>query len=181
MRLAASLRYALYIATALLFGSGASWLAARYLPDARWLPSGLASASMRIHGAAAMVMLVLTGGAVALHTPSGWCERKNRASGLALCVTLIGLAATGYCLYYVGGDTARSVSSVNHWTLGLAVLPALGLHAWLGRRGHPPPQLSSALGQAVVVENKPGQAGSLIRSEIPRFGKVVKEPGARVD
>ena len=134
MRLAASLRYGLYAATALLFGSGASWLAARYFPALHWLPAGLASASMRIHGAAAMVMLVLTGSAVALHGPGAWRERKNRVSGAALCIALIAITATGYCLYYLGDEGVRMAASLSHWILGLALPLVLALHALLGRR-----------------------------------------------
>ncbi len=134
MRLAASLRYGLYAATALLFGSGAGWLAARYVPALHWLPAGLASASMRIHGAAAMLMLVLTGSAVALHGPGGWRERKNRVSGVALCIAVMAVAATGYCLYYLGDEGVRMAASLGHWILGLALPVVLALHALLGRR-----------------------------------------------
>ena len=132
--LAASLRYSLYAATATVFASGALWLAAHYLPTSRPLPDGLAAVSMRVHGGAAMVLLVLIGGAVSLHAPDAWRERKNLATGISLSAALILLTATGYCLYYLGDESARTVSSLGHWVLGLALPIAFACHVKLGRR-----------------------------------------------
>jgi hypothetical protein len=81
-----------------------------------------------------MVMLILTGSAVALHGPVGWRERRNRVSGLALCGALIAITVTGYCLYYLGDEGARMAASLSHWILGLALPVVLALHALLGRR-----------------------------------------------
>jgi hypothetical protein len=136
-RLAASLRYSLYATTAMVFASGALWLAARYLPASRALPDGLAAVSMRVHGGAAMVLLVLIGCIVSLHAPSAWRERKNLGSGISLGAALILLAATGYCLYYLGDESARAISSLGHWLLGLALPAALACHVWLGGRNRP--------------------------------------------
>jgi hypothetical protein len=133
-RLAASLRYSLYAATTMVFASGALWLAVRYLPASRPLPDGLAAVSMRIHGGAAMVLLVLIGCAASLHAPGGWRERKNVATGISLSAALVLLTATGYCLYYLGDEFARTVSSISHWVLGLALPAALACHIKLGRR-----------------------------------------------
>jgi hypothetical protein len=133
MRLAASLRYSLYAVTAVVFASGIAWLAARYVPVRRALPEGLASASMRVHGGAAMALLVLIGGAVALHTTNGWRERKNRASSVALSSVLIAITVTGYLLYYLGDESWRATASLVHWWLGLALPFLLAGHAWLGR------------------------------------------------
>jgi hypothetical protein len=129
MRIAASLRISLYGATVLLLASGLTWLVARYLSHARWLPAGLATTSMQIHGAASMAMLVFTGSAVALHAPAGWRDRKNRGSGIAVSAALIIITVTGYCLYYLGDDSARAIASFSHWLLGLAVLPLFLWHA----------------------------------------------------
>jgi hypothetical protein len=136
-RLAASLRYSLHAATAIVFASGALWLTARYLPTSRPLPEGLAAASMRVHGGAAMVLLVLIGWTASLHAPSAWRERKNLVSGISLSTALVLLAATGYCLYYLGDESWRAISSLAHWMLGLALPAALGCHVWLGRGNRP--------------------------------------------
>ena len=133
MRLAPSLRYSLLATATVLFASGVPWLAARYLPGSQSLPEGVATASMRIHGGAAMAILALTGSVVALHVPGAWRERKNLASGVALGVSLIALTVTGYCLYYLGDDYARAIASLGHWLLGLTALPVFVWHILAGR------------------------------------------------
>jgi hypothetical protein len=134
MRLALSLRLWLYASAAVLWMTGAAWLFAHYLPAARAYPGGLATTSMKIHGGAAMLLLVLAGVVVALHVPGAWRERKNRASGLVMAAASISLAVTGYLLYYTGGETARAFASVGHWLPGLA-LPIVGIwHVLLARR-----------------------------------------------
>jgi len=119
-RLAASLRYGLYVTAALLVASGA--------------PRNPSAALLRLHGAAAMVLLVLAGAAIALHVPGAWRERKNRLTGALLAGALGALALTGYFLYYAGDEALRSAAGWSHWGLGLA-LPALGaLHVWFAKR-----------------------------------------------
>jgi len=142
MRLATSLRYALYAAAGALLLSGVLWLAARYGtalgPRERWL----LAASMQVHGAATMVMLVLAGCAIALHSVTAWHERKNRLSGTALSCILLLLALTGYLLYYVGDEAVRGATSVTHWAAGLAAAAVLVWHVVEARRaaaGRSPP------------------------------------------
>ena len=120
MRLPASLRYSLYVAAAVLFTSGVT--------------RSTHPALMRIHGAAAMLALILVGAALALHAAAGWRERKNRASGALLGGALAILAATGYLLYYSGNEAAREAASLAHWLLGAALPIFLLCHIWLGER-----------------------------------------------
>ena len=138
MRLAISLRRGLHGAIALLFASGTAWLVVRYLVAPNRLLDDLAAMTMRVHGAAAMAALVLTGGAVALHVPAAWRERRNRVSGLAFSAVLAVIVVTGYVLYYFGNETARAAASAGHWLLGLALPAAFACHIWLGRRNRPP-------------------------------------------
>src|SRR5436853_4673679 len=77
MRLALSLRLWLYAVTASLFASGVLWLVAHYFATPNSWPR-LPAVSMRFHGGAAMLMLVLVGITTALHVPQAWRERKNR-------------------------------------------------------------------------------------------------------
>jgi len=131
MRLSARLRYSLYAATAVLFGSGVLWLGLRNLaPLALQTWAGVA---MRVHGAAAMAILPLMGGAAALHVTAAWRERKNQASGLVLASGLAILVLTGYCLYYVGSESLREWASIAHWALGLALPLLLAAHVSIGR------------------------------------------------
>jgi hypothetical protein len=134
MRLAASLRYAIYAATGVVFLSGAAWLAARYIPAWSTAQDGIASTSMRVHGAGAMAFLVLAGSAIALHVPPAWLDRRNRTSGLALSIALAFLVVTGYCLYYSGSESLRTMASLGHWLIGLALPVVLVLHMRLGRK-----------------------------------------------
>jgi hypothetical protein len=138
MRLALSLRLWLYASAAALWVTGTAWLFAHYFPSARSHPEGLAASSMKIHGGAAMLLLVLAGVVVALHVQGAWRERKNRVSGLVMATVLIALAVTGYLLYYAGGETARALASMAHWLPGLALPLAGAWHAIAGRRSRQP-------------------------------------------
>jgi hypothetical protein len=143
MRLALSPRLWLYASAALLWASGTAWLFAHYFPSARSYPGGLDATAMKIHGGAAMLLLVLAGVVVALHVRGAWRERKNRVSGLVMATALIGLVVTGYLLYYAGGETARALASVGHWLPGLA-LPVVGVwHGLAGRRSRRPTDMVS--------------------------------------
>lgn len=128
MRLPASLRAALYAVGLLVTASGVIWLFTREAPRR------LAAACMQVHGTAAMVLLVLVGAVFAMHAPMGWREGKNRASGAIFAAALAVLLVTGALLYYLGDESARSVSSTMHWAVGCASLVLGGVHVWLGRR-----------------------------------------------
>ena len=132
MRLAPSLRWSLYSAGLALLASGAAWLYVRYgVPDAS-RPRALLSASMRIHGAAAMAALVLAGAVTALHVKAAWMDRRNITSGVVLAVSLLIIVITGYLLYYVGDESARALASAAHWLLGLGAPIALWWHVASG-------------------------------------------------
>jgi hypothetical protein len=83
---------------------------------------------MKVHGAVAMVALVVIGGLLALHVPGGWAERRSRPSGSAMLAVCGLLILTGYLLYYAGNEAAREVSSYAHLTLGIALPLLLGFH-----------------------------------------------------
>jgi hypothetical protein len=128
MKLAASLRYSLYGTLAALFASGTAWLATRYGARAPFGDSRWSAVSMQVHGAAAMALLVLAGGAIALHVGSAWRERRNRVSGLAVGIALLAMTVTGYLLYYAGEDSERAIASVAHWVVGLAAPLVVAWH-----------------------------------------------------
>lgn len=126
----------LLISGSLLWLSGAIWLCLHYFgqvegefgpevsPFEPWL--------MRLHGFALIPALLGVGGLLVTHIPKGWNDVPQRNIGLALCTVLGWLILSGYLLYYVGNDFARSVSSFAHWSAGLAV-PMLFL--WHFKRG----------------------------------------------
>jgi hypothetical protein len=118
-------RRLLYCTLAVLFVSGASWALSHHL-TIRSYPGE--PALMKIHGAAAMVALVLIGALLAAHVPAGWRLRRSRPSGMAMLIAAGLLAASGWLLYYLGDETAREVSSYAHLALGLALPVALLFH-----------------------------------------------------
>jgi hypothetical protein len=46
---------------------------------------------------------------------------------------MLALTITGYLLYYVGNETARSFLSIFHWGVGLGLPVLAGWHIWRGR------------------------------------------------
>lgn len=118
-------RRLLYSTFVVLLVSGAYWALIHYGGAKPYLSEPLL---MRIHGAAAMVALIVIGGLLAIHVPGGWAVRRSRPSGGAMLVLCALLTLTGYLLYYAGADTARDVSSYVHLALGLTLPIVLGAH-----------------------------------------------------
>ncbi|MDE3084012.1 MAG: DUF4405 domain-containing protein [Verrucomicrobiota bacterium] len=128
----------------MLFVSGAAWLALqqwgqvagefgpRPHPAQTWL--------MKIHGAAAMIALILFGTMIPLHIRRGLRAKINRFTGTTMIALSLLLVASGYALYYVGGEQSRRVSALVHDFLGLGFPLLLVWHIWRGRRlGTTPP------------------------------------------
>src|ERR1044072_9452214 len=98
-------RYLLYAVLALLFFSGVAWAYWTYLA---WTPDDLENRAkvyaMRIHGAAAMAILVLIGMLLKGHVKYAWRARRNRTNGSVFLTAFGILTITGYGLYYAGGE-----------------------------------------------------------------------------
>jgi hypothetical protein len=128
-------RSLLYGVIALLFLSGVAWT---YWSD--WVPSrgdfeiGAKAWAMKIHGAAAMAILVLIGMLLTSHVRIAWRLRRNRGNGLLFLTAFAVLTVTGYGLYYAGGESLRAWTSWIHLGVGLALPLLLILHVWLGKR-----------------------------------------------
>jgi cation transport ATPase len=89
---------------------------------------------LRLHGAAAMAMLVLLGALLPLHVRVGWRRRRNRASGAVMLVSNAILVVTAFGLYYTGSETLRQWTSDLHLAIGLGLPVLLAGHIVLGRR-----------------------------------------------
>ena len=146
LRLSRRHRALLYSCVGVLFATGVLWLAFHYL----WrgsgefgdLPHPAESWMLELHGAAAMVFLMLLGSLVRGHMRLGWKTRRNRWSGGVLTGGSAVLVLTGWALYYVGNESARSWISVAHWSFGLAA-PALFIaHILFGRAARSPASIS---------------------------------------
>ena len=89
---------------------------------------------MKIHGAAAMAILVLIGMLLSGHVRFAWRARRNRANGSMFLSAFAVLTITGYGLYYVGSERLRAWTSWIHLAVGLALPILMLIHIFLGRR-----------------------------------------------
>jgi len=123
-------RQMVYLATVLLVGSGLVWLLAHYLlplpeeaarhPLEPWM--------MRIHGASTMLGLAVLGGIWGNHVLGAWDRGTHRGSGGAMIGLWLGLALSGYGLYYLADEAWRSIASGLHVAAGLALPVGLTVH-----------------------------------------------------
>jgi cytochrome bd-type quinol oxidase subunit 2 len=130
-------KYSLYTVLALLFLSGLAWAYWNYLCSPGDLETSAKTWAMKIHGAAAMVVLVLIGMLLSAHVRFAWRARRNRANGSVFLSAFAFLTITGYGLYYAGGETLRAWTSWIHLGVGLALPILLLIHIFLGRRTRP--------------------------------------------
>jgi len=128
-------RRLLYFVVVLLFLSGAAWTYWNYFVASRREFEMAARAwAMKIHGGAAMAILVLIGMLLTGHVRIAWRARRNRGNGLLFLSALAVLTITGYGLYYAGGERLRAWASWIHLGLGLALPLLLIFHVWLSKR-----------------------------------------------
>jgi magnesium-transporting ATPase (P-type) len=131
-------RYFLYAVLALLFLSGLAWAYWNYLAASPGdFETSAKTWAMKIHGAAAMAVLVLIGMLLSAHVRFAWRARRNRANGSVFLTAFAVLSITGYGLYYAGGERVRAWTSWIHLAVGLALPILLLIHIFLGRRTRP--------------------------------------------
>jgi len=131
-------RYFLYAVLALVFLSGVAWAYWNYLAASRGEFEMSAKAwAMKIHGAAAMAVLVLVGVLLNEHVRLAWRARRNRANGSVFLSAFAFLTITGYGLYYAGGERLRAWTSWIHLAIGLVLPILLLIHIFLGKRTRP--------------------------------------------
>lgn len=132
-------RRALYALGALLFATGAGWLAVHYSigAGAGELPHPLETWALRLHGAAAFGALFTLGALAGSHIPRGWrlTERRHfahqRSSGVMLCALGAAMAFTGYLLYYFAPEGIRPALGWAHAAIGATMAVLIASH----RRG----------------------------------------------
>ena len=131
-------RLFLYAVLALLFLSGVAWAYWNYLVASPGDPEMSAKAwAMKIHGAAAMAVLILLGMLLNAHVRFAWRARRNRANGSVFLGAFAILTITGYGLYYAGGESLRAWTSWIHLAIGLVLPILLLIHILLGKRTRP--------------------------------------------
>jgi hypothetical protein len=144
VRLSAGHRQWVYWTAAALFASGALWLVFHYFLQVEGqfgpAPHPLEQWWLRMHGAAAMLALVVVGSLLPIHLRRGWHQRRNLPLGIMLSSVLLLLTLTGYALYYVGSEDARPWIGVLHWGIGMLAPFALVWHIARGRTAARPVQ-----------------------------------------
>src|SRR5258705_6054121 len=137
-------RYFLYAVLALVFLSGLAWAYWNYLVASPGDFEMSAKAwAMKVHGAAAMAVLVLIGMLLNAHVRFAWRARRNRTNGSVFLSAFAVLTITSYGLYYAGGERLRAWTSWIHLAVGLALPILLLIHIFLGRRTRPTVQSSN--------------------------------------
>ncbi len=138
LRLSPRLRNWTYGSFGVLFVSGAAWwilqrwglieteFGPTIHPAATWL--------LRLHGAAAMLGLIVLGVLLPLHMQRGWMDGENRPSGTGMVACCLVLTITGWLLYYAGHERIRALASHVHIWLGVALPAIIAAHIWLGRK-----------------------------------------------
>lgn len=129
---------AVYWGIATLALTGLAWLALdwwvriegefgpEHAPAQAWL--------LIAHGTMAYLFLIVAGAMIPVHVRAGLAMRRNLISGLTLSTGLTFLVITALALYYLGAEVVRSWSSIAHWLVGLFAIPALAVHAIMGKR-----------------------------------------------
>jgi hypothetical protein len=145
-------RYFLYAVVALLFLSGAVWAYWNYLiPEPRDVELSEKAWAMKIHGGAAMTILVLVGMLLSTHVRFAWRVHRNRGNGSLFLGAFGVLTVTGYGLYYASGEGLRAWTGWIHLAVGLALPLLLFLHVWLGKRTRPSAQLGKRSGSVAKL------------------------------
>lgn len=125
VRLAWRRRWLVYGVGLGLWLSGALWLAFHYFMRREGefgpAPNPLEHWWLVAHGLFGFAALWLFGLLWGQHIAGAWKAGRHRISGGLIFATLALLIASGYLLYYTGGDETRSIVSLIHWTIGLAL------------------------------------------------------------
>jgi len=139
MRIGRWRRWTLYFVGLGVWMSGGLWLLLHYCfaRQGEFGPTThpLEPWSLKMHGAFAFASIWVFGLLWGVHITMAWPGRRRRSSGGVLTGVFLWLIVSGYLLYYLGDDSARSVVSIVHWTTGLLCPIAFGVHR-LGFRRH---------------------------------------------
>lgn len=127
-------RLTLYALVALLLITGALWLLLHFTRAEDAMPNALEPWLMKIHGAATMLIVYLSGTLLYGHMLSAWKQDRNRLAGSVIGINFLLLGLTGYGLYYFDGEILRRITEWLHWTVGFSVPVLLWWHVVCGRR-----------------------------------------------
>lgn len=127
-------KWLLCVSGGALWLTGVAWLLLHYFGtvEGQFGPqtNPLEPWMMKLHGLVLIPALLGIGATFVVHIPKGWTHRRQRVVAIVLCSVLAVLVASGYLLYYAGGESLRAWASLVHWSIGLA-LPAVFAWHWL--------------------------------------------------
>lgn len=123
----------LYATLAVLWVTGIVWMIAHFTQADASAMSPVQPWTMKIHGATAMLYLVMLGTLLPIHVRVAWHHQRNRLAGAALLAINAFLLVTGWMLYYVGSEAARPAISALHWGIGAGLPLFLYLHIRFAR------------------------------------------------
>ena len=140
MKISSQSKLWLYLSTGTLFSSGVIWAVWHYLLS----PAGSSPFesvispvepwSLKIHGAAAFIFLIVFGVLIPSHINTSIRANRNKRSGFLMIAVSGILVVSGYGLYYCGIEGARDFISVSHLVIGILLPVFLLIHMMLGRR-----------------------------------------------
>ena len=175
MRLSRGHRRWVYWSGGALFATGALWLVYRFFlrehGDFGDPPHPLEVWWLRLHGACAMLMLIVAGSLLPIHIRRGWHQRKNLLAGCVVIAIILLLIVSGYALYY-GDEESRPFVSALHWIVGLGAPAALIWHILRGRGTH------SISNQDVPAAGKP-EPSPPQQSTLPAISHAPAQPTAK--
>lgn len=124
----------LHTVVVVLWISGAAWFYLQTIAPSA-MDEGFQTSSsqplwLKLHGAAAMVFLVVFGTLLVGHMPMGWRTKHQRLSGVSLFAACASLILTGWGLYYFGDRQLRDLTSWVHTAIGLGLPLVIAIHAW---------------------------------------------------
>ncbi|MGA9334841.1 MAG: hypothetical protein WBV39_11245, partial [Rudaea sp.] len=132
LRLARAYRIGSYLVFGSTWITGILWLIFHYFLQRQGAfgaePHPLEAWWLCLHGAGAFAALWICGLLWGLHVRPGLQLPRRRISGIVLIVMLVLLIASGYLLYYAGGERLRDAVRLLHWVVGLAIVVPLVLH-----------------------------------------------------
>ena len=118
-----------------LWLTGAAWLIYHYFlrTETAFGPAEnpLTHWWLAAHGLFAFASLWLFGLLWGQHIVGAWKSGRHRITGSLLFSLLVALIGSGYLLYYAGGDETRSIVSLLHWIVGLAIPLPFFVHRFL--------------------------------------------------
>ena len=127
-----SRRWALYIIGIGVWLTGGLWLLFHYffVEQGEFGPKihPLEPWWLELHGAFGFAAIWIFGLLWGIHVTRAWPGFRRRWSGGFMTGVIAWLILSGYLLYYVGNEDARSVVSILHWGIGLASPFCFGFH-----------------------------------------------------